>query len=327
MSPVAFLLPLLALSLSPMPSYPHIPKQITDRPVIGILSLPLESDFPPTNATSYIAGSYVDWVESAGARVVPLKVDRPFAELEELFWQLNGVLFTGGSASFYDFYGNDWPKLSNYTKVGCFLYSLIEQANDKGIYMPLWATCLGFELIHICAYPVYGVLPNFDGDPAYVRNNTFNEAGKESRVFNSKMGQFVVDLMETEGVCLLSHNHGVAPREYEEYKNLSDAFVPMSTMVDKRGDEFVSMIEGVNYPIYGTQFHPEKNLFEWDPDIPIPHTSESALMSTYLAQFFISEARRNLNSFPSEEALTPLLIYNYKTYFFDSHLYQLYFLN
>lgn len=305
----------------------HRPPEINDRPVVGILSLPIESDFPHTNATSYVAGSYVNWVSMSGARVVPLPLDHPWDELEWLFWQLNGVLFTGGSAEFWDFYSDDWPPLSNYSKTGCFIYDLVKQANDKGIYMPLWGTCLGFELLNLCAYPEYGVLEDFNGDPAYVQRNNFTEAGKNSRIFESFGGDYVQYVMSTHFDQLLSHGHGVAPSEYQQYQNLSDMFRPLATTHDKSEQELISIIEGKEYPIYGTQFHPEKNLYEWDPDIPIPHNQDATLISTYLSEFFISETRRNSNSFASEAALKPYLIYNYKPYFFDDHLYQLYFLN
>jgi len=303
------------------------PAELTDRPVIGVLSLPIEDDFPHTNATSYVAASYVNWVSMSGARVVPLRLDSSWEELEMLVKQLNGVLFTGGSAEFWNFDGNNWPPLSNYSKTGCFLYELVKEINDQGTYLPLWGTCLGFELLHLCAYPEYGVLPSFNGDPAYVQRNNFTSAGKDSRMFAAKGGKQVQSLMSTHFIHLLSHNHGIQPKEYHQWKNLSDVFRPLATTRDKDQEELVSMIEGINYPIYGTQFHLEKNLYEWDPAIPVPHNQQATAISTYLSEFFISEARRNSNSFASEAALKPYLIYNWSPYFFDDHLYQLYFLN
>ena len=47
----------------------------------------------------------------------------------------------------------------------------------------------------------------------------------------------------------------------------------LSVNKDVNGLEFVSTIEAKNYPIFGTQFHPEKNAYEWAPKYPgIPHT-------------------------------------------------------
>jgi hypothetical protein len=34
----------------------------------------------------------------------------------------------------------------------------------------------------------------------------------------------------------------------------------------RAGKAFVSSIEGKSIPVYATQWHPEKNQFEWNPD-------------------------------------------------------------
>jgi gamma-glutamyl hydrolase len=51
-----------------------------DRPIIGILSQPGD---PAPDGASYIAASYVKWVESAGARVVPIEYDLTEAEVRD----------------------------------------------------------------------------------------------------------------------------------------------------------------------------------------------------------------------------------------------------
>lgn len=86
---------------------PPSPPPHTSRPVIGILSVPLESSGCSTvlgravqpkddDATSCFDDVYVKWVEAAGARVVPIPYDSTTDELDHLFDSLNGLLFTGG---------------------------------------------------------------------------------------------------------------------------------------------------------------------------------------------------------------------------------------
>lgn len=41
------------------------------------------------------------------------------------------------------------------------------------------------------------------------------------------------------------------------------------------------------------QWHPEKNSYEWTPSLHIPHTPEAVRMGQEVANFFVSEARRN----------------------------------
>jgi gamma-glutamyl hydrolase len=74
-------------------------------PVIGILSVPGAfnsgdaREIAEMNAEkSIIASSYVKFVESAGARVVPIPYDSSEEKVSELLQYVNGVLFTGGTA-------------------------------------------------------------------------------------------------------------------------------------------------------------------------------------------------------------------------------------
>eukprot|EP01052_Picozoa_sp_SAG31_P069444 SAG31_NODE_28265_length_412_cov_2.143770_1_plen_97_part_01 len=65
-------------------------------PVIAIFAQPAPWPYP---GGQYIAASYVKWLESAGARAVPLSYHATDAEVDELFDQVNGVLFPGGAAT------------------------------------------------------------------------------------------------------------------------------------------------------------------------------------------------------------------------------------
>jgi len=308
------------------------PYQNNDRPVIGILSLPLHpyEDFPvPQDLTTYIAASYVKYVEMAGARVVPLLIDQSFDELEKIAKQLNGILFTGGAANFWKTKNSTQtpPPLSDdYGAKACYLYDLVKKINDNGTYYPLWATCLGFEVINVCANNDYKTIGDFDGEPPYVRRNKFTDAANSSWVFtsyNPEIGWMVMKKMENFKLSLLSHSHGVAPESYKQYKNLSDTYKVLSTMEDKKGKQFIAMIEAKDYPIYGSQFHPEKNLYEWNTAI-IPHDEDAVAMSTFLSNFLVSEARRNNNTFESKEELKKYLIYNWDPYFIDEYFVTIY---
>ena len=103
-------------------------------PIIGIASqtLPdaLKKDKRLAGKTSYIKKTYVDWLESLGARVVPLICsDSPETIEEKLSW-INGVLLPGG--------------VGDYIAMGQLIYTRLIAENDKGNVFPLWGTCLGF---------------------------------------------------------------------------------------------------------------------------------------------------------------------------------------
>ena len=55
------------------------------------------------NYKSYIMKSYVDFVEAAGARVVPLVVGEPEEVTLEKLQKLNGVIFPGGDGDYLEY--------------------------------------------------------------------------------------------------------------------------------------------------------------------------------------------------------------------------------
>ncbi|OQR72891.1 gamma-glutamyl hydrolase A-like [Tropilaelaps mercedesae] len=106
------------------------------RPVIGILA----QDYygPVGNKTSFIAASYVKWIEGAGARVLPIFLNKTEAYYDEVINLVNGVLFPGGAVHI--------DKDTGYGMTGRLLYKKVLERNQKE-FLPLWGTCLGMELV------------------------------------------------------------------------------------------------------------------------------------------------------------------------------------
>ena len=108
--------------------------QATESPVIGVVSQSLEKEmgadprFTPYQGGSYIMKSYVQWLQAAGARVVPLVRGEPEAETLRKLAGLNGVLFPGGDGDYEEF--------------GRFIFNAVRAENDAGNYLPLWGTCM-----------------------------------------------------------------------------------------------------------------------------------------------------------------------------------------
>lgn len=72
----------------------------------------------------------------------------------------------------------------------------------------------------------------------------------------------------------------------------------------------MSTIESKAYPIYGLQWHPEKNNFEWLFPSQIPHSAEAVAVSQYMADYMVSLARLNNQHFSSPAEEQRALIYN-----------------
>ena len=51
----------------------------------------------------------------------------------------------------------------------------------------------------------------------------------------------------------------------------------------------VCVCAAFKYPIYGTQWHPEKNSFNWNPHFVINHGAHAVRVAQYFANFFVNE--------------------------------------
>ena len=82
------------------------PYDTNTAPVIGILSQPLADDLKNDprfeGKTSYIMQAYVNFMESAGARVVPIFLEDDHTVVKEKLSKLNGILFPGGAGNYKD---------------------------------------------------------------------------------------------------------------------------------------------------------------------------------------------------------------------------------
>lgn len=59
------------------------------------------------------------------------------------------------------------------------------------------------------------------------------------------------------------HSHDVTPKTYHDSEKLKKFWKLSATSNNLKGDTFIAAVESRNYPIFGTQFHPEKTSFEW----------------------------------------------------------------
>ncbi|XP_034003702.1 gamma-glutamyl hydrolase-like [Trematomus bernacchii] len=273
--------------------------KINDRPIIGVLAQEVYSQKP--NQTAYIAASYVKFLESAGARVVPVMINQPMEEYKKLFNSINGILYPGGGVSIIS---------SGYERAAKIFYELAIEANSQGDYFPVWGTCLGFEqLMYLTSEKT--ILSQTNTSGVALPLNFTNEI-KDSRMFKDFPAELIEDLA-TEALTENSHKWSLAVLTHNSTEELKMFYKVLSTNTDGKV-EFVSTVEAYDYPIYGTQWHPEKNAFEWTRPY-IPHSPSAIKTTFYLAQFFVSEARKNFHKFESEDEESNALIYNYNPVF------------
>jgi gamma-glutamyl hydrolase len=253
---------------------------------------------------SCIVASYVKFVESAGARAVPLHFDATNDELAKLFHQVNGILIPGGGANIKKAKGNRFREAAE------FLFNLALASNDAGDPFPIHATCLGFQLLSVIVAQDDGILC----DGCYRSRSplplNLTTAARESQLF-AGIDAGLLSAITSENITANAHQSGVTPSEYESNHKLREFFQVLSTNTDSDGKPFVSTIEARQYPISATQWHPEKSNFEWTTMLAIPHSKEAVLLSQHVANDLVNRARKSRHRFASSEAERKALIYNF----------------
>lgn len=152
------------------------------RPIIGVLTEPLNETAPEEG--SFLPASYVKWLESAGARVAPVRstvtknsqisrfpriikqsppnknvlwykvpYDASHETLQKYFSSLNGILFPGGGLSLQ-------PQTTFY-KTAKFFFDQSIISFKKGDSFPIWGTCMGFQLLTILGANDHSVLEEY----------------------------------------------------------------------------------------------------------------------------------------------------------------------
>jgi len=270
-------------------------EQLNDRPIIGVLAQELGDG----SQQSYIAASYVKYLEMAGARVVPVQ-----------------LLIPGGAANI---------TTSGYGKAARILYSLAEVLYGAGDYWPIWGTCLGFEFLVSVDAGTENILSHcrsYDKKlPLYFTKDAYT-----SKLFGGASDE-ILRILQEEEVTSNYHSYCATPEDFQKFETVNN-FTILSTNMDENGIEFVSTIEHKTRPIYGTQWHPEKNNFEWNPEkLGIPHSFSAIRICQYMANFFVNECKRNHHGFSNIEDEKSSLIYNYSPVYTDNVFTQTYLFN
>ncbi len=83
--------------------------------------------------------------------------------------------------------------------------------------------------------------------------------------------------------------------------------------IDLYFSEFIALLESKKYPIWGSQFHPEKNAFEWTEKYKeIPHWRHAIQASAFFSEYFVDQTRASMHRFPDRETEEKNLIYSYE---------------
>ncbi|GIL92877.1 hypothetical protein Vretimale_14806 [Volvox reticuliferus] len=269
------------------------------KPLIGVLTQPCHE----CPGKSYIAAGYVKWIEMSGGRAVPVRFYASENELRRLFKSLNGLVFPGGLT---------WLWLdSPYVLAARKLFNWAIEANDAGKVFPIHGTCLGFQLLHILASNISRNDLLVDTDSvAHPSTLIWQPAAADSRLFGGMAPDLKEKLADPKfNIALQNHMYGIPPDFYKKYPVLADWYKPLSTTLDRNGLEYISTMEGIKYPFFGTQWHPEKPPYEFGMD-EVPHSLDAIRVSQHLSNVFIEHARQSSHHPESKEEELAMLIYS-----------------
>ena len=277
---------------------------LNNRPIIGIVAQSTKGTPVENLGKSYIDAAYVKYLESSGARVVPIKTSLSEDEVVKIFKSINGVLFPGGDVSVTD---------SDYAVIGNLIYNQAMSAFNKNDYFPLWGICLGFELLATMVCGSSSVLSHSDSENLPLPLN-FTPQYQNSKLF-ANISTELAKYLSTAPTTLNLHYNCVSTETFKANKKLNNFFRVLSINNDRNGKQFVSTMEGIKYPFYATQWHPEKNSFEWSTALNIPHYPMSVEVTQYMSNFFVDQTRLNRHKFKSSKEEQAQLIYNYPLVF------------
>jgi gamma-glutamyl hydrolase len=209
---------------------------------------------------SHIMKAYVDWFEERGVRVIPIPYDT--TEYLAYFKMVNGLVIPGGETDFI--MGN-----RAFVKTATRFFELSLGAKE---YFPIWGTCFGYELL----IAIISGSKRFKRYPAQeLAPIRITEAGWKSKMFGG-FSQKYLKYLETQPSTAQNHDFGISPADFEGCADLRRFYDILATAIDEKGQEYVAAIEGKYYPIYGVQWHPERQK-----------------TGGPFADFFISELRKN----------------------------------
>jgi len=200
-------------------------------PSIGIVTYPLPS------GQSYIHKPLADWFETNGVRVVPIPYHTTDHEL--YFHNVNGLCIPGNLKGETEIHPAYFHTLKRF-------YELSLQKKE---YFPIWGECNGFQLLmfitgHFRALKEYDVTNYIPIKPI-----------ASSRLLRSFPSSYL-HFLEHGASTFHDHYHGISLDDFMKNKDLTHFYTICATSVDKKGKEFVALIEAKDHPIYGSAFHP-----------------------------------------------------------------------
>ena len=278
-----------------------------DRPVFGILVQPLQLDNPRDQlllkyGEMYLVASYVKAIEAAGARAAPVLYNSTKDDLRALFGRLSGLILPGGHVGHV------------HTDYADAVYTLLDLAAGEAGF-PVHGTCLGSQMLAQWA--------SGDLDNSVLSKTDAENLNLPLRPRPSWTSSWLLDgappaalaSLEYSNSTVNLHGYGVLPSKFDSGGKLDTGVLnPLATSVGNDGVEFVALYEGVppQYAAWSaTQYHPEKNAFEWgggyQKSSTAVHSDAGIEASTWLMRKLVNASRAVAHEWVEDDPTFPLM--------------------
>jgi gamma-glutamyl hydrolase len=208
---------------------------------------------------SYVNVPVMRWLKSSGLELVFIPSTISAAEAAAYFEYIHGLFLHPG-----------WGADPTYLSLTHAFIRMATEANLAGDYFPIWGTCMGMQMLMTSAG---GTLEKMHARDFNVRTEL-----RIRRPASRLLAAAPIHYLEHSYEPHFNNEYGITVARFMR-SPLRSVFHILGTSVDRKGVEYVTMIEGKRLPFYGVQFHPEYTM---------PHMN-------WILEFMATEMRRSMH--------------------------------
>ncbi|KAJ3439780.1 protease family c26 gamma-glutamyl hydrolase [Anaeramoeba flamelloides] len=287
----------------------------TQTPIIGVLTQESTSRMKHYG-NQFIASSTVQWLSSAGARVIPIYYDINIEVLDEVLDQVNGVVIPSGGiylqsseqeVQHFPLYvtlrkiveiakektdkGDAFPIFS----FGNGMYSLMKiLSENKVIEEHVEASDLSVDLKVVAKQDALKTSQLFEAFSSYYIIN--DDPEKNSGDVGGENYDAIENQIDSESNLKfwMDQEFAITKKQFQGSQELKNFFHLLQTTKDRKGKEIVASIEAKNYPFFGIGWMPDKSAWEiMSTKKQFCHTQDCIIISQNFAHLIVRHAKKN----------------------------------
>jgi len=282
--------------------------QLNPRPVVGVLAQEITSSTFSgmselklklmNDSIGWVDASYIKWLESSGALVMPIPLSTNKEDLLDLMQNhLSGLVLPGSKAG----------PVTKPLFLG-LLSAAMEFMITKQTNIPIFGICMGHQIIYqtlaTAKNSIYGGAEHY-GRLVNIKNTRKTSLNMKIVEPQAKIITGITNTMlqTLANDRLVLHNHawGITREMLQNVEGL----ITVAVTENSEGFEFVSVMEHEDLPLFGTQWHPEKPPFAFGRKnggaFNFIHSTRSIEVSQLFGNNFVNMCRKHSNRFTKKD--------------------------